>query len=145
MPCFVTVRPAIEPSVEARTSRQPWRMTQQRDRVGGHRGAPVGVDAQLAAGDALLGAGRRDELLGQDGGLTGGDHPADHVPGVDVQDHVQVVVGPFRRAVQLGDVPGLCRQALRRCRGPDDTISSYSSMTITVRRHPEGLVGSDAL
>ena len=53
----------------------------------------------------LLGAGRRDELLGQGGGLAGGDHPADRVPGVDVQDHIQVVVRPFRRAVQLGDVP----------------------------------------
>src|SRR5580692_1567442 len=28
-----------------------------------------------------------------------------NVAAVDVQDHVQVVVGPFRRAVQLGDVP----------------------------------------
>src|SRR6202022_1413781 len=77
---------------------------QQRDRLGGHRGAPVGVDAQLPAGDALLGAGRGDELLGQGGGLAGGDHPAHGVAGVDVQDHVQVVVGPFRRAVQFGDV-----------------------------------------
>ena len=79
---------------------------QQRDRLGGHRGAAVGVDGQLAAGDALLGAGRRDELLGQGGGLAGGDHPADGVPAEDVQDHVQVVVRPLRRAVQLGDVPG---------------------------------------
>ena len=65
------------------------------------------MEAELPAGDALLGAGRGDELLGQDGGLAGGDHPADDVAAVDVQDHVQVVVGPFRRAVQLGDVPGV--------------------------------------
>ena len=61
---------------------------QQRDRLGGHRGAPVGVNGELAAADALLGAGRLDELLGQGGGLAGGDHPADGVAGVDVQDDV---------------------------------------------------------
>ena len=55
---------------------------------------------------SCFGAGRGDELLGQGGGLAGGDHPADRVPAVDVEDHVEVVVGPFRRAVQLGDVPG---------------------------------------
>ena len=35
------------------------------------------------------------------GGFAAGDHPADDVAGVDVQDHVQVVVGPFRRAGSL--------------------------------------------
>ena len=79
---------------------------QQRDRLGGHRGAAVGVDGQLPAADALLRAGLGDQLLGQVGGLAGGDHPADDVAAVDVEDHVQVVVGPLRRAVQLGDVPG---------------------------------------
>ena len=91
---------------------------QQRDRLGGHGAAAVGVEAELAAGDALFGAGRGDELLRQGGGLAGGDHPADGVPAEDVQDHVQVVVGPFRRAVQLGDVPGpdLVRARWRRAR-----------------------------
>ena len=37
--------------------------------------------------------------------LAGGDHPADHVAAEDVEDHVQVEVGPLRRAAQLGDVP----------------------------------------
>ena len=78
---------------------------QERDRLGGHRGAAVGVDGQLPAADALLGAGGGDELLRQDGGLAGGEHPADRVAGEDVEDHVEVVVRPFRRAVQLGDVP----------------------------------------
>jgi hypothetical protein len=71
------------------------------------RHEPVGVDAELAAGDALLVAGRGDQLPGQDGGLAGGDHPADGIPAVDVEDHIiEVAAGPFRRAVQLGDVPG---------------------------------------
>ena len=78
---------------------------QERDRPGGHRGAAVGVDGELPAADALLRAGAGDELLGQGRGLAGGDHPADGVAGVDVEDDVEVVVRPFRGAVQLGDVP----------------------------------------
>jgi len=37
---------------------------QQGDGLGGHRGAAVGVQAELPAGDALFRAGRGDELLG---------------------------------------------------------------------------------
>ena len=78
---------------------------QERHRLGGHRRAAVGVDGQLVTPDALLGAGLADQHLGQRGGFAAGDHPADDVAGEDVQDHVQVVVGPLRRAAQLGDVP----------------------------------------
>src|SRR4030095_5593887 len=35
-----------------------------------------------------------------------GDHPPDRVTTEDVQDRVQVEVGPLGRAEQLGDVPG---------------------------------------
>src|SRR5450759_1441057 len=75
---------------------------QQGDRLGRHRAAPVGVQGQLVAADVLLGAGLADQRLGQRRGLPGGDHPADDVAGVDVQDHVQVEVGPLGRAVQFG-------------------------------------------
>jgi hypothetical protein len=85
--------------------------------LGRHRGAAVGAEAELTAGDALFRAGRADELLGQDGGLAGGDHPADRVPPVDVEDDVEVVIGPFRRAVQLGDVPVVSIPALGEISG----------------------------
>ena len=55
-----------------------------------------------------------DELLRQDGGFAGSQHPAGHVTRMDVEDDVEVVVRPFRRAVQLGDVP---RPDLVRRRG----------------------------
>src|SRR6266508_1403434 len=48
----------------------------QRDRLRGHRGAALGVDGRLAVRQ----------------------HPADHVPAVNVEDHVQVEVGPLLRA-----------------------------------------------
>ena len=38
--------------------------------------------------------------------LVGVNDGSDDVAGVDVQDHVEVVVLPLRRTVQLGDVPG---------------------------------------
>ena len=104
---------------------------QERDRLGGHRGAAVGVDGQLVAADALLGAGLADQHLGQGGGLAGGDHPADDVAGVDVQDHVQVVVGPLRRAAQLGDVP---RPHLVRARWRPARVSPSAGWVACRRR-----------
>ena len=60
-----------------------------------------------STGHGQLSAWRRSggQHLGQRGGFAAGDHPADDVAGIDVQDHVQVVVGPFRWAEQLRYVP----------------------------------------
>jgi hypothetical protein len=43
----------------------------QRDRLGGHRRTPAGVDGQLPAADALLSADGGDKLHGKDRGLAG--------------------------------------------------------------------------
>ena len=53
-----------------------------------------------------LAHGLGDELLGQVGAFARGDHPADHVAAEDVEDHVEVEVGPLGRPQELGDVPG---------------------------------------
>src|SRR6266508_602417 len=68
---------------------------QHGDRLGGHRGPAVGVHAELVGRNALGGDGVGGQPLGQAGSLSGGDHPADHVPRVDVQDRIQAIVGPF--------------------------------------------------
>ena len=78
---------------------------EERDGFRGHRGASVGVDRQLTGVDVLLGDGVGQEPLGEFLGLPRGHHPADGVAGVDVDDGVQVVVRPLRRAVEFGDVP----------------------------------------
>src|SRR6202171_156427 len=78
---------------------------QECHRFGGHRLAAVSVDGQLLTANCLLGAGLADQHIGQRGGFAAGDHPADDVAGIDVQDHVKVVVGPFRWAEQLSYVP----------------------------------------
>jgi len=54
----------------------------------GHRGAVVGVDGQLVRVDVLLGDGVGEELLGERTGFVGGEHPADDVARVDVDDAV---------------------------------------------------------
>ncbi len=54
---------------------------------------------------ALLGDGVGQQPLGQVLGLAGGQHPPDGVAGVDVDDGVQVVVGPLHRPGQFRDVP----------------------------------------
>ncbi len=62
------------------------------DRFGGHRGALIGVQGQLAGFDVLAGDGGVDELLGELTSLCGGDDPRDDVAGVDVDDDEQLVV-----------------------------------------------------
>lgn len=78
---------------------------QQRHRLGGHGGASIGVDAQLVPSHPLLGDGVAQQALGQVGPLRSGQHPAGHVAAVDVDDHVEVVIGPLLGPEQLGDVP----------------------------------------
>jgi hypothetical protein len=111
---------------------------QERDRLGRHRGAAVGVQGQLVAVDLLLADCLGDQRLGQHGGLAGGDHPADRVAGEDVEDHVEVVVGPLRRPVQLGDIPtphGVRRRRdqlglhLRRMGGKAASVAGLAAFT----------------
>ena len=63
------------------------------------------MNRQLVPRDLLLGAGFGDEQFGQGARLAVGDQPTDDVAAEDVEHDVQVVVGPLRRAQQLGNVP----------------------------------------
>jgi hypothetical protein len=63
------------------------------------------MDGQLIWLDALFGARLGDQLLGQLGAFSFGDHPAHHVAAEDVQDDIEIEVGPLARAVKLGNVP----------------------------------------
>jgi len=65
----------------------------------------VGIDPVLA--DAV-----RQQSLRREGVLPASHHPAHHVTTVDVDDHVQVVIGPLGRTVELGDVPAPHRVGL---------------------------------
>jgi hypothetical protein len=76
------------------------------DGLGDHGRSPIAVDGQLVFADLLTLHGVSNETSGQVLGLTMGEHPADDVAAEDVQDHVQVVIGPLLRSEQFGDIPG---------------------------------------
>jgi hypothetical protein len=59
----------------------------------------------LTRQDALFGATVFDEPLGQFGTLAHRDHPAGDVAAKNIEDDVEVEVGPLGRPEQLGDVP----------------------------------------
>ncbi len=70
-----------------------------------HRRAAVAVNDQLIRRDLLFFDRFADQPLGQIGTLGMGQHPADGAAAVDVDDRVEVVIGPFLGAFELGDVP----------------------------------------
>ena len=78
---------------------------QLRDTLGDHRAPVVGVQGQLSGLDALLGTGLANEFLGEFFGFAFGDHPADHVTTVHIQNDIEVVVGPGGGATQFGNIP----------------------------------------
>src|SRR5450830_1723596 len=73
---------------------------------GAHRASAVGVSGQLAGGDPLLAAGLGDQLGGQRRRLGVGQQPAHDVAAEDVEQDVEVQVGPLLKGQELRDVPG---------------------------------------
>ena len=73
-------------------------------RFGDHRTAVIGIDRELLPLDALLDAGFGNQLLSQCGRFDFGDHPADHVTAVNVDDDVQIVVNALAGAAQFGNI-----------------------------------------
>ena len=79
---------------------------QELHRLGALRRAAIGVQRQHLGGDLLLLGRLLDQRLGQLPVLPVLDRPADDVAAKHVEDHVQVVVGPLGRTLELADVPG---------------------------------------
>src|ERR1039457_1318905 len=77
----------------------------QRHRLRGHRGSSIRVYGQRSCGDALFLAGCRDQPLGQFGRFAGSYHPAHHIAAEDIEDDIEMEVGPFGWAQQLGYIP----------------------------------------
>ena len=79
---------------------------QRGDGLRSHAGAAIGMKRQRPWRDVFFVHGISDELLGEFGGLSMSDQPADDIPAVDVEDYVEMEAGPFGRALQFGDIPG---------------------------------------
>ncbi len=91
-----------------------------------HGRTAVTVDRELIAVDAFLDERLVDQSFGKVLGLPVGEHPAHDAPAVDVEDDVEVVVGPLGRPQQLRDVP---------C--PDLIGSSSRQLWLGIRGMPE--------
>ena len=87
------------------TPRHPEIRQQQRHGLASHGRAPIRMEEQLAWPDPLHRAGLGDEPLGQRGGLAWRDHPPNHVSAEDIEDHVEVEVGPLHRTQEFCDIP----------------------------------------
>lgn len=74
--------------------------------VGLHIWATVAVDRELITMDAFLDERLADQSFGQMLGFPVGEHPVHDVPAVDVEDHVEVAVGPLCQPSELCDVRG---------------------------------------
>ncbi len=73
--------------------------------LGLHGSAPVGVDGQLSGGHPIVEDSFLDERLEQGRALGVVDTPAHDASGEDVDDHVEVEIGPFGWPHHLRDVP----------------------------------------
>jgi len=74
-------------------------------RLRGHGRAPVGMNGELPRPNGLFATGFLDEALGQGCRFPVSNHPADHIAAEDIQNDVEVIIGPLGWAKQLGDVP----------------------------------------
>src|SRR5258708_5767762 len=73
---------------------------------GSHRTTPIGVQGKLTFRRRIFGDGVLEQCGEQCGAFSVGDTPADDAPAEDVDDDVEVEVGPFGGSHQLGDIPG---------------------------------------
>jgi len=79
---------------------------EQRQGSGLHGRAAISVDGELPREDALLLTGLLQQPGRQRIAFPFCDHPAHDVTAEDVEDHVELKVGPLDWAQELGDIPG---------------------------------------
>lgn len=70
-----------------------------------HRRSLVGMQRKLVAIDLVFDARVLDQPQGEASRFSFGQHPADHIPAEDIDDHVEVKIGPLDRTQELGDIP----------------------------------------
>ena len=63
---------------------------QQSQRFGFHGPAIIGMKGQLVGLNLLVGRGGGDQLLGEFGAFTLGDHPTDHITAKNIDDRIRV-------------------------------------------------------
>ena len=74
-------------------------------RLTSHRAATIRVDGELLGFNVLLATALGDEAFRERGTFSLCQHPANHVAREDIEDDVEVVIGPLDGAAKLGDIP----------------------------------------
>jgi len=64
------------------------------------------MNNELIRFDSLLIAAIFDESFGQNGLLAMRNHPADHIAAENINNYVQIIIRPFGRPLDLGDILG---------------------------------------
>ena len=75
---------------------------QQCGGLGSHRAAAIGMQSELAFRGGMFGGGVLEQRGEQGGAFPIGDTPADDAPAENVDDDVEIEVGPFGWSHQLG-------------------------------------------
>src|SRR4051812_4579574 len=73
--------------------------------LAGHRRSIVGMNEELAFPDALSRDALPNKLLGQFCGFALSHHPADDKAAEQVEDYVEIKVGPLGRTAQFRNIP----------------------------------------
>jgi hypothetical protein len=66
------------------------------------------MDQELTRLYHLLGAGLGNQCAGKGGKFPVGHHPPHYITAVNVEDDIEVVVGPLYRTLELRDIPTPC-------------------------------------
>ena len=64
------------------------------------------MDQKLSRLDQLFLHGLFNQFTGKDGEFSVGHHPAHHIAAEDVQNDIEIIIGPLLRSFQFGDIPG---------------------------------------
>jgi hypothetical protein len=78
---------------------------QQGGCLGLHRAAAIGMQGELAWRHVVFGDGVVEQRPEQHGAFGIGDTPADGAAAEDVEDDIEIEVGPFGWPHQFGDIP----------------------------------------
>jgi len=75
------------------------------DGMRAHGGAAIGMDGEFPRADVLFAGSGVDQAFGEFSAFAAGDHPPDDKTAEDIEDDVEIEVGPFGRAMEFSEIP----------------------------------------
>jgi hypothetical protein len=106
------------------------------------------MDNELVFTNGLLLTTLLDQLLSQPIALAGGQHPSHGIAAEDIEDHIKIIVRPFDRSFELGNIPGpdLIRTPGQKLRsgidGMGKLVSAFSNLSLLLENPIHGPNGT---